>query len=107
MIQTTPETIVGYAVPGLIALVGFFLLVRLALLEFHVLVFNQKLGVNVAVLVRWRADRHVVQHSVSSSKNDFAGRIVNRAMQTPSSVSAIARLVFGGMSYAIALVFGA
>jgi len=62
VIQTTPETIVDYAVPGLIALVGFFLLVRLALFGLHVLVFNQMLGVNVAALVRWWAYRQVVRH---------------------------------------------
>ena len=40
-------------------------------------------------------------------ENDFAGRIANRVMQTPSSVSAIVRQVFGAMSYASAFVLQA
>jgi ATP-binding cassette subfamily B multidrug efflux pump len=73
----------------------------------NILLFNQTLDANSSMLVRWRAYRQVLRHSVGSFENDFAGRISNRVMETPSSISQVVRQVFGGLSYAIAFVFGA
>ena len=107
VIQTTPNLIVGYAVPGLIALAVFYLLIRPVLFGLNILLFNQTLDANSTMLVRWRAYRQVLRHSVGSFENDFAGRISNRVMETPSSISHVLGQVFGGLSYAIAFVFGA
>ena len=107
VIQTTPNLIVDYAVPGLIALAVFYLLIRPVLFGLNILLFNQTLDANSTMLVRWRAYRQVLRHSVGSFENDFAGRISNRVMETPSSISQVVRQVFGGLSYAIAFVFGA
>ncbi len=46
-------------------------------------------------------------HSVGSFEDDFAGRIANRVMETPNSISQVLGQVFGGLGYAIAFVFGA
>ena len=107
VIQTTPNLIVDYAVPGLIALAVFYLLIRPVLFGLNILLFNQTLDANSTMLVRWRAYRQVLRHSVGSFENDFAGRISNRVMETPSSISQVVRQVFDGLSYAIAFVFGA
>ena len=107
VIQTTPNLIVDYAVPGLIALAVFYLLIRPVLFGLNILLFNQTLDANSTMLVRRRAYRQVLRHSVGSFENDFAGRISNRVMETPSSISQVVRQVFGGLSYAIAFVFGA
>ena len=107
VIQTTPNLIVDYAVPGLIALAVFYLLIRPVLFGINILLFNQTLDANSTMLVRWRAYRQVLRHSVGSFENDFAGRISNRVMETPNSISHVLGQVFGGLSYAIAFVFGA
>jgi ATP-binding cassette subfamily B multidrug efflux pump len=89
VIQTTPKIIVDYAVSELIFLAFYCLLVHPVLFGCDVLFFNQTLGVNVATLVRWRAHRQVIQQPVGHFENDFAGRIANRMMQTPTSVSTV------------------
>ena len=107
VIQTTPNLIVDYAVPGLIALAVFYLLIRPVLFGLNILLFTQTLDANSSILVRWWAYRQVLRHSVGSFENDFAGRISNRVMETPSSISRVFGQVFGGLGYAIAFVFGA
>ena len=57
VIHTTPNLIVDYAVPGLIALAVFYLLIRPVLFGLNVLLFNQTLDANSALVVRWRVYR--------------------------------------------------
>ena len=52
VIQTTPNLIVDYAVPGLIALAVFYLLIRPVLFGLNILLFNQTLDANSTMLVR-------------------------------------------------------
>jgi len=59
------------------------------------------------VLVCWRAYQHIIRQSVGWFENDFAGRIANCAMQTPSAVAHAARQVFDGLAYGVAYVLGA
>ena len=73
----------------------------------NILLFTQTLDANSSTLVRWWAYRQVLRHSVGSFENDFAGRISNRVMETPSSISRVFGQVFGGLGYAIDFVFGA
>ena len=52
VIQTTPNLIVDYAVPGLIALAVFYLLIRPVLFGLNILLVNQTLDANSSMLVR-------------------------------------------------------
>lgn len=42
---------------------------------------------NAVTLVRWRAQRHVLQQSVGWFRNDLAGRIASRVMETGSTTA--------------------
>ena len=62
---------------------------------------------NIATLVRWRSHRYVIRQSIGWFENDFAGRISNRIMQTPSAVGEVVFNLFDAITYAVAYVVGA
>ncbi|MEL6372692.1 MAG: ABC transporter ATP-binding protein [Pseudomonadota bacterium] len=53
----------------------------------HTILVNQVMHPNFASKVRWQAHRYVLRQSLSFFQNDFAGRIAQRVMQTPPSLS--------------------
>ena len=73
---------------ALIWLALAILLLRPVVQALDVLVLNNAILPNFGTLVRWRAHRHVLRQSVGWFEDDFAGRIANRIMQTPSSAVA-------------------
>ncbi len=91
----------------LVAVAVFILLVRPALQILNEVILNHGVGVNWGTLIRWRIHRHVMRQSVGWFENDFAGRIANRVMQTPSAANEIVFQVFDAVAYAVAYAIGA
>ncbi len=85
----------------------FILLIRPAVQIVNEVILNHGIGVNWGTLIRWRTHRHVMRQSVGWFENDFAGRIANRVMQTPSAANEVAFQVFDAVAYAMAYAIGA
>jgi ATP-binding cassette, subfamily B, multidrug efflux pump len=62
---------------------------------------------NLGALVRWRAHKHVLRQPVGWFENDFAGRIANRIMQTPSSMGDAVFQMLDCVAFALTSVVGA
>lgn len=91
----------------LILVALFVLLIRPVLQGLDVLLINNAILPNFGTLIRWRAHRQVLRQSVGWFENDFAGRIANRIMQTPSAAGEVMFQVFDALSYALAYMIGA
>ncbi|QFS84678.1 Putative multidrug export ATP-binding/permease protein [Roseivivax sp. THAF40] len=91
---------------ALIAL-GFFILILRPLLQaLDVLLLNNTMMPQLGTVVRWRAHKHVLRQSVGWFENDFAGRIANRIMQTPSAVNEAMFQIFDALTYSSAYIVG-
>ncbi|MFN3937586.1 MAG: ABC transporter ATP-binding protein [Gemmobacter sp.] len=62
---------------------------------------------NFGALIRWRAHRHVLRQPVGWFEGDFAGRIANRIMQTPTSAGEAVFQTFDAMAFGLVTVIGA
>ncbi len=91
----------------LIAAIGFVLIIRPLFQALDVGLLNNTILPNFDALVRWRAHRQVLRQSVGWFENDFAGRIANRIMQTPTSASEAVFQVFDAVTFALAYLIGA
>ncbi|KJZ19390.1 ABC transporter ATP-binding protein [Loktanella sp. S4079] len=85
----------------------FILTLRPALHIVQVLLLNNTILPNFSAMVRWRAHRHVLRQSVGWFEDDFAGRIANRIMQTPSAAGEVVFQLFDAITFAFAYVVGA
>ena len=94
----------GYVFIGLFI---FIMFIRPIFFSVNVLFLMNTFIPNIATLVRWRAHRYVIRQSVGWFENDFAGRISNRIMQTPSALGDGVFGAFDAVSYATAYVLGA
>ena len=91
-----------------LALVALFILIMRPLLQgLDVAFLNNAILPNFGALVRWRAHRQVLRQSVGWFENDFAGRIANRIMQTPTSAGDAIFQVFDALTFSIAYLIGA
>ncbi|KAA9006895.1 ABC transporter ATP-binding protein [Histidinibacterium aquaticum] len=93
--------------PEFIAVAVFILLIRPAVQVLNELILNHGVGVSWGTLIRWRVHRHVMRQSVGWFENDFAGRVANRVMQTPSAANEVAFQVFDAVAYAVTYAIGA
>ncbi len=103
---TPAEVWARYGVEFLLVAV-FILTLRPILHILQVLLLNNTIMPNFATLVRWRAHRHVLRQSVGWFEDDFAGRIANRIMQTPSSAAEVVFQLFDALTFAAAYVVAA
>ena len=85
----------------------FVLLLRPLLQAVDVLLLNNAILPNFGALIRWRAHRQVLRQSVGFFENDFAGRIANRIMQTPTSAGDAIFQVFDAITFSLAYLVGA
>ncbi len=85
----------------------FILLVRPLLQGFDVALLNNAILPQFGTLIRWRAHRQVLRQSVGWFENDFAGRIANRIMQTPTSGGEAVFQIFDALTFALAYIVGA
>ena len=102
-----PETILAQYGVELIAVALFILLIRPVLQTLGAVFLNNTVLPNFGALVRWRAHRQVLRQSVGWFENDFAGRIANRIMQTPTSAGDAIFQIFDALAFALAYLIGA
>jgi len=91
----------------LLAVAVFLLFLRPVIQVLDVAVLNNAIGPAWGTLIRWRTHRHVMRQSVGWFENDFAGRIANRIMQTPSASNEVIFQVFDAVTYALSYAVGA
>ena len=92
---------------GLIAaFVGFFLILRPAILGFSSATSNVIIGPNVLPLVLSRLHRWTMGQSVTFFDNDFAGRIAQKQMQTARAVTDVASEMVNTAAFALSAVLG-
>ncbi len=91
-----------------LVLAAVFLLVGRPLIQvLSVVLLNNTILPNFGTLIRWRSHVQVLRQSVGWFENDFAGRIANRIMQTPTAAGETVYHVFDAIAYSIAYVSGA
>lgn len=86
--------------------VGFFLIVRPAILGLSSAASNVIIGPNVLPLVLSRLHRWTMGHAVTFFDNDFAGRIAQKQMQTARAVTDVATEMVNTAAFALAAVIG-
>lgn len=85
----------------------FMLTLRPLIQGLNVALLNNGILPQFGALIRWRAHRQVLRQSVGWFENDFAGRIANRIMQTPTSAGDAIFQVFDAVTFALAYLVGA
>ncbi|NKX44967.1 ABC transporter ATP-binding protein [Roseicyclus persicicus] len=91
----------------LVAAGVFILTLRPALQGLSVALLNNGILPQYGALIRWRAHRQVLRQSVGWFENDFAGRIANRIMQTPTSAGDAIFQIFDAITFSLAYLIGA
>ena len=86
---------------------GLVLIARPVVAALDVALLHNTILTNLGVLVRWRAHKHVLRQPVGWFENDFAGRIANRIMQTPSSIGDAVFQMLDCVAFALTSVIGA
>ena len=102
-----PETVLSQYGVEFVLVAIFILLLRPVLQTLGAVFLNNTVLPNFGALVRWRAHRQVLRQSVGWFENDFAGRIANRIMQTPTSAGDAIFQVFDALAFALAYLVGA
>ncbi|MBF9033001.1 ATP-binding cassette domain-containing protein [Rhodobacterales bacterium HKCCE2091] len=100
------ETFTRYGLE-LALVAGFVLVLRPLIQGLDVALLNNAILPNFGALTRWRAHRQVLRQSVGWFENDFAGRIANRIMQTPTAAGDAIFQVFDAITFALAYLVGA
>ena len=91
----------------LIAAAIFILTLRPLIQGLDVALLNNAILPQFGALIRWRAHRQVLRQSVGWFENDFAGRIANRIMQTPTSAGDAIFQIFDAITFSLAYLLGA
>ena len=90
-----------------IALVALgILFLRPVLIVGNVALLHNTILPNFGTMVRWRAHSHLLRQPVGWFESDFAGRIANRVMQTPTAAGDAVFQVFDMAAFAIVTVIG-
>ncbi|PZO67145.1 MAG: multidrug ABC transporter ATP-binding protein [Paracoccus denitrificans] len=88
------------------AFIGFFLILRPAIIGLSTVTSNIIIGPNVLPLVLSRVHRWTMGHSVAFFDNDFAGRIAQKQMQTARAVTDVASEMVNTAAFALSAVIG-
>ncbi|MEM6608262.1 MAG: ABC transporter ATP-binding protein [Pseudomonadota bacterium] len=105
--ETSPSEVFSEYGLEFIGVAIFVLFVRTGIQLIDVGLLNNAIVPNFGALVRWRAHRQVLRQSVGWFENDFAGRIANRIMQTPTSAGEAIFQAFDALAFALAYLVGA
>ena len=103
----TPAEVLSAHGFELILAAAFILTLRPLLQGLDVALLNNGILPQLGALIRWRAHRQVLRQSVGWFENDFAGRIANRIMQTPTSAGDAVFQVFDAITFSLAYLVGA
>lgn len=88
------------------AFVGFFLIVRPAIMGLSAASSNVIIGPNILPLVLSRLHRWTMGHAVTFFDNDFAGRIAQKQMQTARAITDVASEMVNTGTFALSAVLG-
>ena len=88
------------------AFVGFFLVLRPAIMGLSAASSNVIIGPNILPLVLSRLHRWTMGHAVTFFDNDFAGRIAQKQMQTARAVTDVASEMVNTGTFALSAVLG-
>ncbi|MFC0341014.1 ABC transporter ATP-binding protein [Paracoccus niistensis] len=88
------------------AFVGFFLVLRPAIMGLSAASSNVIIGPNILPLVLSRLHRWTMGHAVTFFDNDFAGRIAQKQMQTARAVTEVASEMVNTGTFALSAVLG-
>ncbi len=102
-----PATVLATHGWELIAAAIFILTLRPLIQGLDVALLNNSILPQFGALIRWRAHRQVLRQSVGWFENDFAGRIANRIMQTPTSAGDAIFQIFDAITFSLAYLLGA
>ncbi|WP_299814678.1 ABC transporter ATP-binding protein [uncultured Jannaschia sp.] len=105
--DTTPADLARDHGLELVAVAVFILLIRPAIQALDVMLLNNAILPQMGAMFRWRAHNQVLGQSVGWFENDFAGRVANRIMQTPTAAGDAIFQVFDAITFAIAYLVGA
>ncbi len=90
----------------LLMVVGFFLILRPAVIGTSVGLQSVVIGPNVMPLVLSRLNRYTLGHSVQFFDDDFAGRIAQKQMQTSRAITEVVIEVVNVVAFALASLVG-
>jgi ATP-binding cassette subfamily B multidrug efflux pump len=105
-IQSQTDIILDNLWGVVIAFGVFLILLRPLASMIDTMIADQSIDVNLTQAVRWRAFRRVIQKSVGWFEKDLAGRIANRAINTPNSVKRLALMTLSDSAHGLILVLG-
>ena len=83
------------------------LILRPLLLVVNVALLHNTILPNFGAMIRWRSHSHVIRQPVGWFESDFAGRIANRIMQTPTAAGDAVFQTFDAVAFASVTVIGA
>jgi len=104
--QGTPAEVWAAHGTELLVVAGALLLVRPVLIAVDVALLHNTILPSFGTMVRWRAHRHVLRQPVGWFESDFAGRIANRIMQTPTAAGDAVFQTFDAVAFASVTVLG-
>ena len=102
-----PEALFAELWPVMLAVAGFFLVLRPAVMGLGAAVTALGLQPNLYPLVLSRLNRHVLGQSLSYFDDDFAGRISQKAQQSARAVTEVVTETVNTFGFAVAAVVGA
>ncbi len=102
-----PERLIAENWPLLLAAVGFFLVLRPALMGFGAALNALALGPNLYPLVLSRLHRHTLGQALSFFDDDFAGRIAQKQQQTARAVTEAVTESVNTLGLAVTAIVGA
>ena len=105
--QGTPATVWAEHGAEMLAVAFVIVVVRPIVAAIDVALLHNAVSPNLGTLIRWRAHRHVLRQPVGWFENDFAGRIANRIMQTPSAAGEAVFQVLDAVTFAVTTLIGA
>ncbi len=105
--DTTPADLARDHGLELILVAVFILVIRPAIQTLDVMLLNNAILPQMGAMFRWRAHNQVLGQSVGWFENDFAGRVANRIMQTPTAAGDAIFQVFDAITFAVAYLVGA
>ena len=105
--DTTPADLMRDHGLELVLVAVFILVIRPAIQALDVMLLNNAILPPMGAMFRWRAHNQVLGQSVGWFENDFAGRVANRIMQTPTAAGDAIFQVFDAITFALAYLIGA
>lgn len=104
---TPPDVMLAEDWPWLLAIIGFFLVVRPMLMAITSGITSRGLMPGLYHLAVWRLHGHTLGQSMSFFEDDFAGRIAQKETQTAMAMADVLVETVNSVTYGVAALVGA